>query len=71
MARRRLLTRHRDFAQDDECDDTDAIVEQTPSLPDSDPRSGRPRCDGRESKWLAASDHHSPALRVGEGSIPV
>jgi len=26
-----------------------------PSLPGTDPRSGRPRCDGRESKFLAAS----------------
>ena len=27
---------------------------QTPSLPGADPRSGRPRCAGRESKFLAA-----------------
>ena len=26
---------------------------QTPSLPGADPRSGRPRCAGRESKFLA------------------
>jgi len=26
---------------------------QTPSLPGTDPRSDRPRCDGRESKFLA------------------
>ena len=25
---------------------------RTPSLPDADPRSDRPRCDGRESKFL-------------------
>jgi hypothetical protein len=28
---------------------------QTPSLPDAAPRSHRPRCGGRESKFLAAS----------------
>ncbi len=29
------------------------VAEQTPSLPDADPRSDRPRCGGRESKFLA------------------
>ena len=28
---------------------------QTPSLPDADPRSGRPRSAGRKSKFLAVS----------------
>jgi len=30
---------------------------QTPSLPDADPRSDRPRCGGRESKFLAGGDY--------------
>ena len=30
------------------------LREQTPSLPDADPRSDRPRCGGRESNFLAA-----------------
>ena len=30
------------------------LARQTPSLPDADPRSDRPRCGGRESKFLAA-----------------
>jgi len=28
-------------------------LRQTPSLPNADPRSDRPRCGGRESKFLA------------------
>ena len=30
-------------------------VSQSPSLPDADPRSDRPRCGGRESKFLAVA----------------
>ena len=30
-------------------------ADQTPSLPDAAPRSARPRCGGRESKFLAAA----------------
>ena len=33
--------------------------DQTPLLPDADPRSDRPRCGGRESKFLAAIDASS------------
>ena len=29
------------------------LISQTPSLPNADPRSDRPRCGGRESKFLA------------------
>ena len=32
-----------------------SYANRTPSLPDAGPRSDRPRCGGRESKFLAAS----------------
>jgi hypothetical protein len=35
-------------------DDDRERIKQTPSLPDAAPRSHRPRCGGRESKFLAA-----------------
>jgi|GEM_PF-6128778 len=48
---------------------------QTPSLPDADPRSDRPRCGGRESRFLAAlappRPPHSPApipIPTGHGA---
>ena len=40
---------------------------QTPSLPDAAPRSHRPRCGGRESKFLAAIN---PFFRWDHNGVP-
>ena len=45
---------------------------RTPSLPDADPRSGRPRCGGRESKFLAGRRKFLslvPKLQLGHALV--